>query len=245
MALKDMAGQRFGLITVVRRAENDKYGNARWLCRCDCGKEFVTLGHSIRNGHTRSCGHLQRDKASEMLRTHQMSKTALYKSWAGMVQRCSNPNAKAYKDYGARGITVCDEWRDFQKFYEWAVRNGYKPGLTIERMDNNKGYEPSNCTYATRAEQNRNTTRTHRIETSDGFITAAEAARIANLSRSTVAKWAREGLVSSLEEVLAKAEAHTMADSDFFEKYHIPGGIVMDKTLCKIYGLKTKRSKTT
>lgn len=205
MAVKDMAGQRFGLITVVRRVENDKYGNARWLCQCDCGKEFVTLGQSIRNGHTRSCGHLQKERSSEVSGTHRMSKTALYKAWEGMKQRCENPNSTAYKDYGAKGITVCDEWHDFQKFYDWAMQNGYKAGLTIERLDNAKGYEPSNCTYKTRTEQNRNTTRTHRLASPEGDITAAEAARIAGIDRTSVAKWIRQGLVTSLDDVLKKA----------------------------------------
>lgn len=133
VGVKEMTGKRFGSLVVIRREPNDKYGNAMWLCRCDCGREFVTQGHAIRNGHTRSCGHIQREKAAAMNATHRMSNTALYKAWAGMKQRCENPNNASYHDYGARGITVCMEWHDFEVFYKWAVEQGYKPGLTIEQ----------------------------------------------------------------------------------------------------------------
>ena len=123
-----------------------------------------------------------------------------------MKQRCENPNTSAYVNYGGKGISVCNEWQDFERFYLWAISNGYQPGLTIERKDNSKGYYPDNCTFATRAEQNRNTTRTHRIVYENGVFTAAEAAKIAGVSRSTVAKWARTGKVSTLTEVLEKAK---------------------------------------
>ena len=206
MGVKDMTNKRFAQFEVIERTENDKYGNARWRCICDCGKEFVAVGSSIRNGHTKSCGCLQRKTASEMSGTHRKSKTPLYKAWAGMKQRCENPNSTAYADYGAKGVTVCEEWHDFEVFYQWATTNGYKPGLTIERKDCSKGYCPENCTFATRAEQNRNTTRTHRVLCEGGAITAAEAARVAGLSRSTVAKWIRNGEVSTMTDILEKTK---------------------------------------
>lgn len=205
VGVKEMTGKRFGSLVVIRREPNDKYGNAMWLCRCDCGREFVTQGHAIRNGHTRSCGHIQREKAAAMNATHRMSNTALYKAWAGMKQRCENPNNASYHDYGARGITVCMEWHDFEVFYKWAVEQGYKPGLTIERKNNDLGYCPSNCTLATRTQQNQNTNRTHRIKTEQGYITAAQAARIAGVNRATVATWARDGIVQTLDDVINRA----------------------------------------
>lgn len=205
MGAKEMTGMQFGNLVVIRREPNDKYGNAMWLCHCDCGKEFVTQGHAIRSGHTRSCGHIQREKTATMNTTHQMSNTALYKAWASMKQRCENPNNGSYRDYGARGITVCTEWHDFETFYKWAAEQGYRPGLTIERKNNNLGYCPSNCTLATRAQQNQNTRRTHRIETEQGYITAAQAARIAGVDRSTAAKWVRDGLVQTLDDVISQA----------------------------------------
>lgn len=203
MSVKDMTGQRHGSLLVISRAPSDAYGNAMWLCRCDCGKVFVTQGCAIRNGHTKSCGHLQRETASARSATHRMSKTRLYKAWSGMKQRCENPKNSAYRDYGANGITVCEEWHSFESFYAWAMAQGYEQGLTVERNDNSKGYGPDNCRLATRKEQNRNTRRTHRIRNGKRVITAAEAGRIAGVDRSTVAHWVRDGLVETVEDVLA------------------------------------------
>ena len=206
MSVKDMTGLRIGQSTVIKRAPNDKRGHAMWLCKCDCGKTFVTNGASLRNGHTKSCGCLQRKTASAM-GTHHLSRTPLYKAWSGMIQRCENPKNTAYCDYGAKGITVCDEWHRFETFYEWAMANGYRSDLTIERKDLDKGYCPSNCTYITRAEQNRNTHRTHRIPCGNKTITAAEAARMAGLSRSTVAQWVRDGKVKDIDDVFRLEQA--------------------------------------
>lgn len=201
-----MTNQRVGTIQVLSRAPSDKYGNAMWRCVCGyCGDEFVTKGNALRSGHTRSCGCLQKIVASNLSRTHGMSRTRIFKNWEAMKQRCENPNSRAYKDYGAKGISVCEDWHDFEKFYSWAISSGYFDGLTIDRKDNSKGYFPDNCRWATRAEQNRNTTRTHRIEYNGRFITAAEAGRMVNVSRSTVAKWCRSGRVSTIEDVI-KAE---------------------------------------
>ena len=124
-----------------------------------------------------------------------------------MRQRCENPNHTAFKDYGARGIQVCEEWCNFEAFYAWAMANGYRRDLTIERKDLNKGYCPSNCIYITRAEQNRNTRRTHRIICGERTITAAEAARMAGLSRSTVAQWVRDGKVKDIDDVFRLEQA--------------------------------------
>ena len=202
-----MTNQRVGKIQVLSRAPNDKCGNAVWFCVCGyCGSEFTAMGQAIRSGHTRSCGCLQRIVVSKLSRTHGMSRTRIFKNWAAMKQRCENPNSTSYKDYGAKGISVCREWHDFWNFYSWAISNGYSDGLTIDRKDNSKGYFPDNCRWATRAEQNRNTTRTHRIECNGRFITAAEAARMVHVSRSSVAEWCRSGRVSTIEDVIKVAK---------------------------------------
>ena len=197
-----MTGARCDQATVIRRAANDKYGCAMWECKCDCGKTFVTLGRHLRSGKTMSCGHLQRESASRLNKTHGKSKTALYGVWAGIKARCYNKNADSYSNYGAKGIALCEEWFDFSKFYDWAISSGYKQGLTIERKDNSKGYCPDNCCWANRADQNRNTTRTHRILDGERTITAAEAARVAGVSRSSVAEWCRLGIVQTLADVI-------------------------------------------
>lgn len=203
---KDLTGQKFGRLTVVREDGRDGYGSTNWLCICDCGKLVTVRGSQLRSGHTRSCGCLQKDVASKNRATHKMSRTALFKRWEGMKQRCENPNSTAFKDYGAKGVTVCDEWHNFDAFYQWAVESGYEPELTIERKNVTKGYSPENCTWVTRVTQNRNTTRTHKILDGDMTLTAAEVGRLIGVSRSTVAKWCREEGITTLEQAVDRRD---------------------------------------
>lgn len=154
MPVIDIAGKRFGRYTVLCRVENDKNGMARWKCRCDCGNERIVTGSSLRKGVTVSCGCYHRDKVSLMQTTHGKSNTRLFHIWQNMKARCNNPNKKYYKYYGGNGIKVCSEWEhNFEAFAEWANQNGYSEDLTIDRIDSSKGYEPSNCKWATRSEQ--------------------------------------------------------------------------------------------
>lgn len=165
--LIDLTGQKFGRLTVIERAGSDKYKNAMWLCKCDCEKQAkcVVNGSYLRKGLSQSCGCYNRELNSERMKTHGESKTRLYKLWVGMKKRCYNQNCNSYKYYGAEGKAVCDEWKDsFQAFYDWSMSNGYQDNLTIERIDNSKGYSPDNCKWATMKEQSNNTRRNHLIE---------------------------------------------------------------------------------
>lgn len=202
---KDMTGFKTDTLLVLEYAGTDKYGSAMWKCLCSCGKTFITCGSRIRSGKTRSCGHLQRETASKLNRTHGCSHHHLFKQWNGIKQRCTNKNNAEFSYYGGKGISICKEWQDFETYMKWAIDHGWKKGLTIDRIDNSKGYSPENCRFATRADQNRNTTRTHRILDGDGnLITAAEAARAAGLNRSTVAKWCRNNEANTLYDVIQK-----------------------------------------
>lgn len=153
----DLTGQRFGRLVVVSRAGNDKSGNYQWLCKCECGSETIVRGYSLRSGHTKSCGCLNRERSVDVHRSHGGRATRLYNVWCGIKSRCLNENIPNYCRYGGRGITVCDEWlNSFESFRDWALNSGYEDTLSIDRIDNNAGYEPSNCKWSTRAEQNRN-----------------------------------------------------------------------------------------
>lgn len=151
-------GERFGRLTVLEATKTVVYpSKSRVLyheCRCDCGTvKFVTI-YALRKGHTQSCGCLQADKTSTASRTHGLSKTRIYRIWSCIITRCTNPNAINYERYGGRGITVCDRWRKFENFLE--DMGEPSPGLTIDRLDNDKGYSKENCAWRTPTEQARN-----------------------------------------------------------------------------------------
>ncbi len=156
--LIDLTGQRFGRLLVLSRAANNPQNRQpMWCCRCDCGKETVVIGRDLRGGHTQSCGCLNRDATIERSTTHGGCYTRLYSIWNNMKERCYNPRSHKYQDYGGRGITVCAGWfNDFAAFRDWALSHGYKDELSIDRIDVNGNYEPSNCRWATAKEQRHN-----------------------------------------------------------------------------------------
>lgn len=159
----DVTEQRFGRLTVLGECGKDNFRQYMWLCKCDCGNIVAVRGYSLRSGNTQSCGCLQKDKNIELRTIHGMAKTRIYNIWQSMKERCSNPLNHCYKNYGGRGIKVCSEWQKFEPFYEWATNNNYSDKLTIDRIDVNGDYEPSNCRWITIKEQQSNTRRNHYI----------------------------------------------------------------------------------
>lgn len=152
--IKDLTGQKFGRLTVIERAGSNSYGRALWLCVCDCGKIDIKQGKLLLNGHCRSCGCGEYENRVNNCTSHKLTNTRLYTIWGGMKQRCYYTKHKDYHNYGGRGITICDEWKnDFKAFYDWAITHGYRDDLTIDRIDVDKNYTPDNCRWATAHEQ--------------------------------------------------------------------------------------------
>lgn len=148
-AFVDLTNQVINGILFVRRVENDKHNKSRWEVECHCGAEFVVVGSKVKSGHTQSCGC--------SIRKHGESGTSLHRVWKDMKKRCYNPNVQHYNHYGGRGIKVCEEWKsDFMSFKTWCIENGYREGLSIDRINNDEGYSPENCRWTNRVVQGRN-----------------------------------------------------------------------------------------
>lgn len=158
----DYTGEVFGRLTCVQKDGVDNQGRTMWLCKCQCGNEVRIMWHSFASGSTKSCGCLHKDITAASKRTHSLSVNEngrtprLYSIWRNMKQRCFNPKAAKYSIYGGQGITVCEEWLEYINFHEWAMSNGYKDDLTLDRVCGNENYSPANCRWATYSKQNSN-----------------------------------------------------------------------------------------
>lgn len=154
----DMTGERFYNVTVVKRSGHTKSNSIRWECKCDCGKVFYETRTNLLSGNVKSCGCLATKRAKMLNYKHGEShKTRLYRIWLNMNNRCNNKRDQNYENYGGRGITVCDEWRqNYMAFRDWALSNGYDEELTLDRINNDEGYRPDNCRWETLKQQANN-----------------------------------------------------------------------------------------
>lgn len=188
VSLIDITGMQFGRLAVVSLSEMRKKskGGHRpyWLCKCACGNFVSICGSSLKSGGSSSCGCLQKEYVSIRSATHRMTATRPYRIWAGMLTRCTNKNSKDHNLYGDRGISVCDRWRSFDNF----ISDMGMPcdNESIERIDTNGNYEPSNCKWATSAEQSRNKRNNHVVEFNGESMIVADWAKIIGINESSL-----------------------------------------------------------
>lgn len=190
----DLTGKKFGRLTAISRLKGSRAIPAKWKCVCDCGETVFVDTNKLLSGHTASCGCLQRERTGNASRKHGLRHSRLYKTWCNMKTRCYNRKSTDFYNYGGRGITVCDEWKtDFLAFYNWAMSNGYRDDLSIDRIDNDKGYSPDNCRWATSKEQARNKANTVKITLCDETKSLKDWCDIYNLDYYTVYDMLRSG----------------------------------------------------
>jgi hypothetical protein len=190
----ELVGKRFGRLQVLARAENNKEGRSMWNCVCDCGNESIVMGKHLVNGDTQSCGCLMRERVGVINLKHGQTRTGdswkTWRTWSRIKARCLNPKNPAYRDYGGRGIKVCERWLGKDGFINFYNDMGKSPkGLSIDRIDNNGDYSPENCRWATQKEQMNNTRRNRYIEYNGITLSITEWAIKSGIPKSTL--WAR------------------------------------------------------
>ena len=187
--LKDLTGQRFGFLTVISRNER-KSDVTYWNCVCDCGKETVVSRPSLIQGRTRSCGCYHNKMCAERIAkirtTHGMTNTRLYTVWVSMKARCLNTKNKRYEQYGGRGIKICEDWKSFEPFRDWALENGYNDNLSIERIDVDGNYDPQNCKWIPMSDQAKNTRSNRRVTINGETRILSEWSRISGIKAHTI-----------------------------------------------------------
>lgn len=199
----NLAGLRFGSLVAIERAGTapGKAGAAIWMCRCDCGVQKTFYSNALRSGSTKSCGCMKSESVASARTTHGMTHSREFNTWKGMISRTTNPEDPFWGSYGGRGIYVCDRWKgSFENFFS---DMGKRPeGTTLDRIDNDKGYEPGNCRWATKKEQALNRRTTIRLKLNGEEVSRKEAAFRIGISVNSLRRWLMLGL--SADEVMNK-----------------------------------------
>lgn len=189
--LINLIGKKFGKLTVIKRDTNKNNG-VYWVCLCDCGNYTTVRSDSLLQGITKSCGCFQKEQVKKSCKKnftkHGLSKSRINNIWFNIKQRCYNQNSDDYKYYGNKNIKLCSEWHNFQNFYNWAIANGYNKSLTIDRIDVNGNYEPSNCRWVSFKVQENNRSNNRLIKHNNKIHTLSEWSKIANIKYSTLKK---------------------------------------------------------
>ncbi|MFA6851468.1 MAG: hypothetical protein WCS30_14090 [Selenomonadaceae bacterium] len=223
-----LPGERFGKLIAIEPA-GKKHGSIFWKCRCDCGNEKNIANYSLISGNSKSCG------CGCLNIKHGMSNTRINSIWFNMRQRCNNPHNNAYKYYGKRGISVCEEWLDFGNFYKWSMNNGYQENLTIDRKNNSLGYSPNNCRWTTLKVQANNTRKNVWIEYKGQNKTISQWSEITGLARCLISYRRTHGW--SIEKILLTParKSRIIIDLESFQEQLALGKTI--RQTCKDYGI--------
>ena len=236
----DLLNQKFGKLTVIEYCGKNNGGASMWLCRCDCGVKKIVCSGNLKNGNSTSCGCIRKGNIENFKnhtrkgKGHQGNGTRIYSIWANMKRRCLNSKNNHYKDYGGRGIIICNEWLGFIPFRDWALSNGYEEHLSLDRINNDDNYEPENCRWATQKEQCNNTRRNR-------FLTI-------NGKTQNLTQWSEESGVSvsvlrnrikkewDSDKLLIKPERLILSKSqlELIKQLHING--IFDQEIADIIG---------
>lgn len=190
--LIDLSGKRFGRLTVIER-DYSKKTRVYWFCKCDCGNVVSVSGANL-GRNVNSCGCLRRETTIKREKKHGKRHEKIYGVWCTMKSRCYNKNVKSYKNYGLRGIQMCEYWKnDFETFYNWSMESGYAEGLEIDRIDNNKGYSPDNCRWITKKENMNNTRQNVIVECGGETHTISEWSDISGTKERLISQRLKNG----------------------------------------------------
>lgn len=205
----NLLNKRFGRLLVIEETnERSSIQTVIWKCKCDCGNITYVDTNRLTSGNTKSCGCLSVEsyRKPKIIKHGDCNSNSefhrLYIIWKGMKSRCNNQNGQKYKDYGGRGISVCEEWNEYMNFKDWALSNGYRSNLTIDRIDVNGNYEPNNCRWSDAVTQMNNMRTNTHIEYNGVVHTIAELARKYNLKQNTLIR--RLNLGWSVDDALNK-----------------------------------------
>lgn len=251
----DLTGQKFGKLEVIKLSRNVKSGKRYrkyWLCKCECGNNKEIRTDCLTGGGVKSCGCLKKEQDKKNL-TDKFRYKAKYNIvderlrgiWQGMKSRCLDKSNKSFYRYGGRGITLCNEWLDFNVFADWALSNGYKETLTIDRIDNSGNYKPSNCRWITNKEQCRNRRTNHLVNYKGEKITLIELSEKTGIPYGVIASRAQKGWLDHdlTKPICAPEEARSKLSKnevlDIRSKYN--KGVPI-KTLCDEYSNVTRAS---
>lgn len=238
---QDLTGQRFGRLTVLGFAGRKK-PQILWECQCDCGNKKIVTGNALRTNGTRSCGCLadeSRKNVAPKVTTHGDSKTRLYRIHSAMKQRCYNPNRERYKDYGGKHITICKEWLEkggYEAFKEWALSNGYRDNLTIDRIDNEKGYSPENCRWVDMKTQSNNKRMNIFVEYNQETHTASEWAEILDIHYTRLLERLKRG--ETIEEILKNPPRKYMERENSDIRQILKDNNIMQKQVAEELGIR-------